>query len=194
MKRVLLAVAVASLWGCDFPLRRSPQVVAVLPEFSMTAVGPAATTPFGRADLLGKVWVADFIFTRCSGPCPLMSETMNRLAKSLPAEVRLLTVSVDPEGDTPERLRAYARRYAADPVRWIFVRGEIKATYDLLYAGFRLPISIDPAAAAEVRVSHSTRFALIDQNGAVRGFYDALNDLDNAALVRDASRLLEVGS
>ena len=160
----------------------------------MTALTPDAEVPFGRKDLLGKVWVVDFVFTRCSGPCPLLTRRLGKLAASLPPEVGLLTVTVDPEGDTPERLRAYAEKYGADSRRWVFLRGSVKQTYDLLYAGFRLPMSADPKAAPDARVMHSTRFVLVDKKAAIRGFYDGLGDLDNDALARDARRLLEVDS
>jgi|CXWL01.1.fsa_nt_gi cytochrome oxidase Cu insertion factor (SCO1/SenC/PrrC family) len=168
--------------------------LAVLPEFAMTAVRSRGTTEFARKDLLGKVWVVDFIFTHCAGPCPLLSERLSDLGKRLPASVGLLSVGVDSEGDTPERLRSYAKRYGAQFERWVFLRGTPAQTYHLLYAGFRLPLSIDPSAPPGQRAEHSTRFVLVDKNGAICGYYDGLSDLDNAALARDARRLLEVGS
>jgi protein SCO1/2 len=180
----------ASAAACAAPA----EPLAVLPEFAMTAVEADGTRPFSRADMAGKVWIADFVFTRCAGPCPLLSERMAALAGALPPEVGLLTVGVDSEGDTPERLRAYARRHGARFDRWVFVRGTPAQTYHLLYAGFRLPLSVDPSAPAELRAAHSTRFVLVDRAGGIRGYYDGLSDSDNAALARDARRLLEVGS
>ncbi len=171
-----------------------PEPLAVLPEFTMTAVGPSSTAGFGRKDLLGRVWIADFIFTRCAGPCPLLSMRLAETGRALPPSVGLLTISVDSQGDTPDRLRSYAKRYGAEPGRWIFLRGTPEETYHLLYAGFRLPLSVDPSAPEERRATHSARFVLLDRNGAIRGYYDGLSDLDNAALARDARRLLEVGS
>jgi protein SCO1/2 len=190
--RSALLLAAAALAAC-----RSGRAVpegAVLPAFSMTAVESAGERPFGRGDMLGRVWVADFVFTRCAGPCPLLSERMRDLAAALPPSVGLLTVTVDPDGDTPERLRAYARRYGADGTRWVFLRGSAAETYRLLYEGFRLPLSVDPAAAPELRATHSASFALVDKDGRIRGYYDGLSDLDNAALARDARRLLEADS
>lgn len=189
MRKSLLAAAALLACACG-----RPEPLATLPEFTMTAVGAKETREFGRADLLGKVWVVDFIFTHCAGPCPILSSRMSDLAHELPAEVGLLTVAVDPDGDTPERLRAYAKRYGADLERWVFLRGTSSQVYHLLYAGFRLPLSINPTAPAEQRAAHSTRFALVDRNGAIRKFYDGLSETDNAALARDARRLLEVGS
>lgn len=189
----LAAGAAACLAACRVP-GKSPEVLAKLPDFSMTAVGPKSETPFGRKDMLGKPWIVDFIYTRCEGPCPLLTERLGKMARTLPPEVGLLTVTVDPEGDTPARLRAYAKEYEADPRRWVFVRGSLHDTYELMYSGFRLPMSVDPKAAPQSRVTHSTRFVLVDKNGGIRGFYDGLGDLENAALARDARRLLEVQS
>lgn len=191
-----IGVLVACLlsWACAPKRGASAEPLATLPDFALTAVGAEGETPFGLADMRGKVWIADFIFTRCAGPCPLMTARLAALGERLPPQVSLLTVSVDPVGDTPERLRAYARHHGADARRWVFLRGDVPSTYRLLYSGFRLPMSTDPAAAPESRVLHSTRFVLVDRAGAVRGYYDALSDLDNDALARDARRLLEAGS
>lgn len=172
----------------------APPVISVLPEFEMSAVGPATETPFGRRDLLGKVWIADFVYTRCAGPCPLLTRRLSALSRRLPAGVGLLTVTVDPDGDSAQRLRAYAAAYGADARRWVFLRGSPADTYRLLYAGFRLPVSTDPRAPAGARVLHSTRLALIDRAGAVRGFYDGLSDADASAAAGDARRLLEADS
>lgn len=190
MRRLLLAVCVVLGAACG-PAR--PPAPARLPDFKMTSVGGAGVEPFGRGDMLGRVWVVDFVYTRCGGPCPLLTQRLAALAETLPPEVGLLTITVDPEGDTPERLRAYARAHGADPRRWVFLRGSLTDTYQLLFAGFQLPMSADPKAAPEARVMHSTRFVLVDRDAAIRGYYDGLNDLDNDALARDARRLLEVG-
>lgn len=185
---VALALAVAAaLAGCG---SRPPEVLAQLPEFTMTAVGPNAESPFGRAEMEGRVWVVDFIFTRCTGPCPVLTGNLAALGETLPAEVGMLSVSVDPEGDTPPRLRAYANRFGADPHRWVFLRGTVEDTYRVMYAVFRQPMSMNPNAPEGRRVMHSTRFVLVDREGAIRGFYDGLGS-DSNRLVRDARSLLE---
>lgn len=193
MRKIPVAAALLLAAACG-GRGREPEALAVLPDFTMTAIGPETEAPFGRAEMLGSVWIADFIFTRCGGPCPLLTERMARLAGELPPGARFLSVSVDPEGDTPARLREYAAAFGARHPRWVFARGTAEQTYRLVYAGFRLSLSIDPKAEPQNRVTHSTRFALVDRRGAVRGFYDGLSDLDNAALARDARRLLEAGS
>lgn len=193
MKRLAL-LAVMTLAACGPGRGPKAAPIARLPEFTMTAVGPEADRPFGLGDLKGKVWVAQFVFTRCSGPCPLMTQRLKALGGKLPPEVALLSVSVDPAGDTPERLRRFAGQHGLDFGRWVLLRGSIEDTYQLLFAGFRLPMSTNPKAPAESRVTHSTRFVLLDREGAVRGYYDAFSEAENSALARDARALSEVGS
>lgn len=185
-----LALAMLALAACAAP--REP--LAVLPDFTLEAVTPRGVEPFGAATMRGRAWVVDFIYTRCGGPCPLMSGAMAELGKSLPPSVGLLSVSVDPQADTPERLRAYAARYGAEPGRWVFARGDAEQTYRAAYAAFRLPLSIDPSAPEASRATHSTRFVLVDAQGRIRGYYDGLDELQRAALARDARRLLEEGA
>lgn len=191
MKRLSLA-ALLVLAACGRPSRGpGAEPLNRLPEFTMTAVGPAGEREFGLEDMRGSVWVADFIFTSCAGPCPLLSARMAELAGRLPSSARLLTVTVDPERDDAARLRAYARRHGADLERWVFLRGDARQTYELVFAGFRSAMSSDPAAPSGERVSHSTRLALVDADGAVRGWYDAFDALEIDALARDARALLE---
>jgi cytochrome oxidase Cu insertion factor (SCO1/SenC/PrrC family) len=192
MKRLGAAAVLLALCSACAP--RGGEPLAVLPDFAMTAVGQERDAPFTRRDLLGRVWIADFVFTRCGGPCPVLTTRLAALGKRLPDTVGLLTVSVDPEGDTPERLRAYARSHGARDGRWVFLRGDARQTYRLMYAGFRLPMSTDPSAAPETRVTHSTRLALVDKRGRVRAFYDGLDEGVEETLARDARRLDEEGS
>src|SRR4051812_11076186 len=106
-----LALLCAILGGCYAP----PPTFGELPDFTLTAVSAkAAPRRLTRADLLGRVWVADFVFTHCSGPCSVLSTRMGALQKTLPPAVGLLTLTVDPERDDAKTLAAYAERYAAD--------------------------------------------------------------------------------
>src|SRR5207237_7654617 len=97
--------------------------------------------PFGSAQLAGRVWIADFIFTSCPGPCPMISSRMSELQKPLSnTDVLLVSFSVDPEKDTPEVLRGYAERLHAQPDRWDFLTGPKPARYDLSVNAFKLVI------------------------------------------------------
>jgi protein SCO1/2 len=144
--------------------------LGMVPMFSLVADDGA---PIRRDDLDGHVWVANFIFTRCAGQCPMMSAEMARLQtalRALPA-VRFISFSVDPNHDTPEVLRDYARRYEADSARWRFVTGDSAAITQLAQQGFRLGVS--PTGTAREPITHSLRFALIDKHGHLRGYYEA---------------------
>lgn len=153
----------------------------------MSAGRPAA--PLKRADLLGKVWVADFVFTHCTGPCPILSNNMALLQKKLPASVGLLTLTVDPDRDDPKALAAYAERFRADPSRWLFVTGKKGPLLELLIRGFKLPAVEDPKAESGQRVTHSTRFALIDAKGRIRGYFDGEDPDALVALERAIARV-----
>jgi cytochrome oxidase Cu insertion factor (SCO1/SenC/PrrC family) len=135
------------------------------------------------------VWIADFIFTHCGGPCPAMSTRMAGLQKSLPDEIGLLSVSVDPVRDSPEVLARYAKQYEARPGRWLFVTGPKDAILSLLIRGFKVPAVITPDAPSVTRVAHSSRFVLVDKEGRLRGYYDSDDETELAKLARAAKRL-----
>lgn len=151
-------------------------VYGQVPQFALTA---QSGRPFTRSALDGHVWVADFIYTTCTGPCPLMSMKMSRIQKANPA-VRLVSFTVDPDHDTPPVLAAYAKRYNADPNRWFFLTG---ARHDLN------ALSRDAFKVCNVdgSLDHSTRLVLMDRQGRIRGYYT--EDQDLAKLVRDIGRL-----
>lgn len=111
----------------------------IVPEFTLRERSGTLVT---KADLLGKVWVADFIFTRCADECPLVSQRMARLqaAFATQAAFRLVSITVDPEHDTPEVLSRYAANFGAEAQRWLFLTGDKTAIYRLVRAGFRLGV------------------------------------------------------
>lgn len=136
-----------------------------MPDFTLPAATANGPTTLALADLRGHPWVADFIFTRCGGPCPLMSAKMAELQKVLPNNVRLITFTVDPDRDDQTVLAEYARRFEADPARWFFLRADKPTLYKLVFEGFKLPMMEDPAAESGFRVIHSTKFVLVDGRG-----------------------------
>lgn len=146
--------------------------------------------PISRATLAGSVWIADFIFTRCAGQCPLMSAQMAKLQQTFEnvPGLRFVSFSVDPIYDTPARLAAYATHYGADADRWYFVTGEPDAIAALAQQSFRLGVSQE--GTAEEPITHSVRLVLIDRRGSIRGYYDATEPRAMAALHDDARRLV----
>jgi protein SCO1/2 len=145
--------------------------------------------PFGSSQLAGKIWIADFIFTSCPGPCPMVSSRMSELQKPLQkSDVHLISFTVDPEKDTPAVLRDYAQKLKAEPGRWDFLTGPKSAIYDLSKNGFKLAVS-DGSEETGVPV-HSTRVVLVDRQGVIRGYYDALAPDAVTKLLADTSHLL----
>lgn len=122
--------------------------------------------------LKGNVVVYDFIFTSCTGTCPIMTNNMRALTplvdKSAP--VRFVSITVDPTRDTPAALTKYAARVRNDP-RWTFLTGTRDAIVDLSVKGFKLTAG-DPMPGGEPLL-HSTKFAVADKHGMIRGYYDA---------------------
>ncbi|MHB2016811.1 MAG: DUF420 domain-containing protein [Candidatus Xenobia bacterium] len=137
------------------------------------------------ADLRGKVWIADLIFTTCPGPCPLMSHEMAQLQKSLPRRVQLVSFSVDPEHDTPAVLSAYAKQYGADPDRWWFLTGDPTTIQNLARNSFKQ--AVEPGQGGVV---HGTHFVLVDGDGNLRGFYDSSDAAAMARLRHDVMALV----
>ena len=157
-----------------------------VPQFDLTNQD---AQPFGSEKLAGKIWIADFIFTSCPGPCPIISTRMSELQKPLvKSDVHLVSFSVDPEKDTPEVLRAYADKLRKEPFRWDFLTGPLETITSLSRDGFKLAI-----AAGEEPGSgpvHSTRFVLVDRRGTIRGYYDALAADGVTKLLADTNHLL----
>jgi cytochrome oxidase Cu insertion factor (SCO1/SenC/PrrC family) len=161
-------------------------------DFSLTE--RSGTTLTG-ADLHGKVWVAAFAFTRCRSSCPQISATLARLQKELAGEpdVRLVLFDVDPRHDTPEVLRRYADTYGADPERWLCLTGDRDAIYGLIRTSFHLAVMENEGATRQPgnEVTHSSRLALVDRRGHVRGYFDGRQVDDEGKEVTEVPRLVE---
>jgi len=158
-------------------------VLGQVPAFSLTTQMEAT---FTRSDLLGRVTIADFIFTTCAGPCPFMSAAMQTIQSHLVYgdHISLLSFSVDPETDTPPVLREYAGRFSADSTRWTFLTGNTSDIFNLIRNGFHLSVEADSEG-----ISHSTKFVLIDKDARIRGYYDSGEDSTVATILRDAAGL-----
>jgi protein SCO1/2 len=160
----VLAVAMGySMWQASLRRDVGPlPVIRAVPEFSLTDQNGQPVT---RADLRGKIWIADFIFTRCKGPCPLMTARMLEMQKALvkTPEVKLVSVTVDPEYDTPEVLKAYAEANFADPDRWKFLTGDKAVIEKLVTEGFMQHLAEENGEPV-----HGTMFLIVDGHGMVR--------------------------
>lgn len=122
---------------------------------------------FNSRALAGNVWVADFFFTSCMGPCPRMGSQMRKIeiaTKRYP-NVRLVSFTVDPAHDTPTVLAAYSKHFQAEPGRWFFLTGAAKTLDHLCLKDFKL-------GDVDGSLMHSTRFVLVDPKAQIRGYYE----------------------
>jgi protein SCO1/2 len=152
-----------------------------VPAFTLTSQTGQA---FDSKALKGKIWVADFFFTSCMGPCPRMSARMHWVQKQVAdlPDVRLVSFSVDPKRDTPPALASYAQRFRAEPGRWYLLTGSETTLNTLDRYAFKMG-NVDGSLA------HSTLFALVDRQGVIRGYYHTEAGASLDPLIEDIHRL-----
>lgn len=137
---MIIGVGLFVMLGRGLPGPASTEILEPLwevPTFNLVERSGRSVT---KSDLLGMVWIADFIFTGCVDACPLLSHLMSKLQTTFAsdADFRLVSISLDPVHDTPAVLSQYANRFHAHPQRWLFLTGDKKHIYDLTRSGFRL--------------------------------------------------------
>jgi protein SCO1/2 len=176
-----------------------PPVQFELPQFALVDSGGAK---FGSADLAGRVYVADFIFTRCGSICPQLTRAMGRLDQRYREHgvdgVRLVSITIDPTFDSPEVLGRYAAEYGIDTDRWTLLTGPPETIRTLIIEGFHLGLGDPPGADTSgdrlVDIVHSGKLVLVDGDGGIRGYYDSdgegLDELFHRSLhvLKEASR------
>lgn len=159
-------------------LRRAPPPPPILGQVPPFELVDASGDPFGSREMAGRVWVVDFIFTRCRTYCPIMSRRMAKLQEGYELygvdEVGLISVTVDPEFDTPPVLAEYARTHGAEPDRWHFLTGSPEEIRSLVVDGFKVHVGeAEMDGASLIDIAHSQKFILVDGEGAIRGYYDS---------------------
>ncbi|HYH09282.1 MAG TPA: SCO family protein [Thermoanaerobaculia bacterium] len=159
------------LFLCAIACQPKPELPQLFPVPDARLVDESGAA-VNLGSMKGNVTVYDFIFTSCTGICPIMTNNMRALTPKIDkdAPVRFVSISVDPARDTPAVLRAYAQKHRNDP-RWTFLTGERQAILDLSVKGFKLAAG-DPMPGGEPLL-HSSRFAVADKQGVIRGYYDA---------------------
>lgn len=164
------------------PAKELPEI-GNIPQFEFTNSDGNIVT---LDNLKGKVWVADFIFTTCTMACPMMTGNMNIVHKKFKKNdnVRLVSISVYPEYDTPEVLKNYASQYDADTEKWLFLTGKEDAVKDIIRDGFKI-------GDYEDIIFHSEKFALVDKKGIIRAYYNGMKSEDMKQLKKDIDVLLK---
>ncbi len=189
---LLLLVVVASS-ACSKPPPLDD--LGTVPEWTATS---QTGEPVGTAQLAGKPYAVNFMFTSCPSSCPPLAKATGDLQQRVkkwsptpPHAAHLVTITVDPENDTPEKLAAFGESYEADPAMWKMARSASYADMeDLVTKGFFLPImrrDLLKAKTDEERLAllknptpldtaHSVHFMLIDGEGVIRGRFDKSDD------------------
>jgi protein SCO1/2 len=177
MKHLLIA----ALFLCSCARIKPLPSLGQIPQFDLIS---STGQPFDSHTLDDHIWVANFIYTTCDGPCPMMSHQMRGIQNSTAAtpDVKLVSFTVDPKHDTPEALAKYARFFKADDSRWYFLTGEVARLNDLGLNAFKLN-------GVNGDLSHSTRFVLVDAHRRMRGFYISSDDDFPKRLLHDIRQL-----
>ncbi|MBZ0265480.1 SCO family protein [bacterium] len=178
---VMALIAMLVIFQAQRSKKVELDIYGQVPQFTFTE---RQNEPFGTDQMMGEINVVDFIFTRCQGACPVMATKMQRLYAEFSENpgVRLVSISVDPAHDTLEVLQQYAIDHGVTDQRWVFLHAPIEDVVTLSEKGFMLP-------ADNLPMGHSSKFALVDAMGQIRGYYDSFDDTEVDQLIIDIKRL-----
>ncbi len=174
----LLLVFALALLNARNRLARPLPVYGQIADFTLTNQDGRATS---LSDLRGHVWVADIIFTRCAGPCPVMTRQMKALQETVPASsgTKLVTLTTDPDFDTSPVLKAYAERFGADLHRWMFLTGTKDQIASLAIDSLKLSAvekKPEDRQSPQDLFIHSTIFVVVDQRARLRGIFETTGE------------------
>ncbi len=192
-----VATTIVGSGGCgskddDGKRIRALEFLGQAPSFSLI---DQTATRFTTADLLGKVTIINFIFTRCPTVCPIFTRRFQRIIHSLDnvKPIQFVSISVDPEHDTSTVLADYANEHNADPARWKFLTGDPEAIRLTAEKGLKLVLERSGTLAdGTPDIVHATHFVLIDKQGNIRGYYDSGEKARREALILDAKALARI--
>jgi protein SCO1/2 len=140
--------------------------------------------PFQSREFAGKVSIVDFIYTNCPAECPMMSSRMHKIEQRVrgDSDVRLVSISVDPERDVPQVLNAFAHRYGAPTDQWTFLTGTPATVHLVAYDTFHVGDVLG-------RIEHSTKFVVVDKREHIRGYYSSFDQDDLKQMIQDVNAL-----
>jgi protein SCO1/2 len=149
-------------------------VIGQIADFSLTNQDGKITM---LADLTNRVWVADIIFTRCAGPCPIMTGHMKSVQDALPqtSEAKLVTLTTDPDYDSPAVMKKYGDRFGADFNRWTFLTGTKTEIANLASGSLKLsavPVKLEDQKSVADLFIHTTIFVVVDKHAQLRGVFE----------------------
>ena len=188
---ITLGLSALAAWFFLHSSQSGPEVVTAAPSFELVDETGAK---FGDQDLRGQAYVVQFFFTSCTTVCPRITDWMTQIqdrTKSLGDRIRLVSISVDPRHDTPEKLRVYAKGYGAIPGHWKFLTGDLSAVEHVVVDGFFQVMERDPDQKTGLySIAHSERLILVDQKNRVRGYYET-NEEGINKLIRDLNAVVK---
>ncbi|MGB0590740.1 MAG: SCO family protein [Myxococcota bacterium] len=186
MRSAILALFAIAIVGCQ---GAPPPVMATIPVFSLT-------TPDGKSfksdALVGQPYVASFFFTSCQTICPIvMNGVRGTLSKADDAGIalRAISITVDPDNDTPERLANYQTKESLNADRWTLLTGTKAELETVVVKGFMAYMGTREELEGDLfDIGHEARLMLIDPLGRLRGLFES-DEAGQAALVAAAKRL-----
>ncbi len=193
MTAVILGIAIPIANQVRRPVPPPLPLLGVLPAFRLVAEDGR---PFGSEELRGTVWAAGFIFTRCPTICPAITTKMGKIqrrARGLGPAFHLVSFSVDPSYDTPERLAEYARKVKASPRMWKFLTGDLAAMKSTVEEGLKIAMGSAQGETDFASLFHGTHFVLVDQALRIRGYYDSSAPDVEDKVLHDAAMLINRG-
>jgi len=184
-----IAIAFVRTQFQESGLRQPLDILGTVPDFTLTN---QFGLPVSRSNLLGQVWVADVIFTRCPMSCERMTQRMLALEKQVSPRlpVKFISITADPAFDTPSVLKQYAERHGVDPSRWHFVTGIKRDVYELSVNGLKFAVLENTnRVIPDDFYLHSTHFTLVDKQGRIRGIFEGTEDEDRKQLLLAVRKL-----
>ncbi len=200
--KAFIALVLFLEMACHYSSPELP-IYGKIPSFHLVNQNQQA---FSSQDLHGKIWVANFIFTSCRTVCPLLTQRMKgiqdvlqKMAEQNPKiPAHLVSFSVDPERDTPEKLLTFAQKFGVDHQWWTFLTGPLDEVTQTVVQGFKIsmgkvpiPTPAGKASPSEVfEIVHGEKFVLVDEQGQIRGYYDS-DPSSIQRLVNDLKQLIK---
>jgi protein SCO1/2 len=193
---MLLITALALLAACEKKTPQNSVLTGKFREVEAFNLTDQQSRPVANANLKGRVWIANFVFTSCNAECLILSSRFAELQRLFADEpgVAFVSFSVDPQTDTPERLGQFAQRWHADPERWYFLTGDTDKLDALIKNSFLLPITRDPMEAGKLlsqKLIHTNRFAIVDRSGIVAAYVDGLQPESVSVISRLVFEMLQ---
>ncbi len=174
----VLVAGIAAFAAQRVPIQQTSAVEGKLGQVPAFRLTNQLGKPVTEGDFKGKVWIANFVFTRCVSVCPMLTAKFRGLQQELRdvPGVAYVSISVDPQFDTPSVLAAYAKRFQADPAHWQFLTGPLADIERTVIEGFKIhigepkPLPQDPTL---VEIMHGEHLVLIDKQGTIRGYFQS---------------------